>query len=116
MKLIYIAGPFRGSNQWQIAENVHRAMELASQAVELGVMPVCPHGMTRDFHGHGDDELWLEGTMELMRRCDAVLLTPDWRRSTGATLERQEALRLGLPVFDNVIELRDWLEAMEEVG
>ena len=43
--------------------------------------------------------VWLEGDMELLRRCDAVVLTPDWERSSGARAERQAAYNWSIPVY-----------------
>jgi hypothetical protein len=41
----------------------------------------------------------LAGTLELMRRCDAVILVHNWRDSAGSRAEVDEAKRLGIPVF-----------------
>ena len=63
--------------------------------------------MYRNYPGTLPDEFWLEGTLELLRRCDAVFLIPGWEQSTGSRSELDEATRLGLPVFDNVEALRE---------
>ncbi len=72
-------------------------------------MPLIPHSNTRFFHGEGADEFWIEGTLELLRRADALITTENWERSTGARGEVLEAKRLGLPVFNHVSELANWL-------
>ncbi len=46
---------------------------------------------------------------ELLERCDAVLMTDDWARSTGAKAEERWALTCGIPVFYNPLRLREWL-------
>jgi hypothetical protein len=115
IKIIYIAGPFSAPTAWGIEQNVRRAESIAAEVVKLGAMPLCPHANTRFFHGFASDEFFIEGTMELLRRCDAVALTPDWRCSQGARGEEIEARRLGLPVFDwstgagGSWDLRAWL-------
>ena len=43
--------------------------------------------------------LRLAGTLELMRRCDAVVVIPGWEHSTGTKAEIDEAMRLEIPVF-----------------
>ena len=69
MKIVYFAGPYRADTAWAIEQNVRRVEEQAVLLVEkFGIMPLIPHANTRFFHGLGTDELWLEGTMELMRR------------------------------------------------
>jgi hypothetical protein len=38
-------------------------------------------------------------------------LTPDWARSSGATAERAFALDRGIPVFEQLSELQDWIRS-----
>lgn len=110
MKVIYVAGPFRGANGWEIAQHVHRAEVLAYQVAQLGAMPLCPHTNTRHSHGLLSEEFWLDGTLELMSRCDAVIVTPDWGASIGACAEVIKARQLNLPVFETLDALHDWLQ------
>lgn len=98
MKLIYVAGPFRGKSTWEIENNIRRAEEVGAELAKQGFFPVIPHTMLRFFQGLAEDSFWLEGDLELLRRCDAVVMVPGWERSVGASKERQEALRLGIPV------------------
>lgn len=104
MKVIYIAGPFRGSNAWAVECNIRRAEKVAFEVAEMGLVPLCPHTMTRFFNGTLTDAYWLAATMELLRRCDAILLLPCWQSSSGSVAERAEARRLGLPV----LHFRSW--------
>jgi len=105
-KVIYIAGPFRGSSSWDIERNVRRAEELALQVWKAGFTAICPHANTRFYQGVLPDDAWLDGDLAILGRCDAVLLTPDWRESAGATAERAFAIQRGIPVFGSLIELR----------
>ena len=54
---------------------------------------------------------WGEAYMTLMRRCDAVFMVPGYDRSNGATKEEVEALRLEMPVFYDLEELKVWLNS-----
>lgn len=107
---VYIAGPFSGSDGWEIKCNVHRAEELARQVAQLGAMPMTPHSIGANMAGTESQTFWLAATLEMMRRCDAVLFTDDWRRSAGARGEMAEAARLEMPVFYSVASLKRWLE------
>lgn len=109
MKVVYIAGPFRGPTEWDVAKNIHEAAKFAYAVAELNAMPLCPHLNTAPFNGTFTARFWLEGTLELMRKCDAVLLMPTWNRSEGARAEKEEATRIGIPVFYEVERLREWL-------
>ena len=43
--------------------------------------------------------MWLEGDLEMLRRCDAVLVVPGWEKSSGTRAEIAEANACGIPVF-----------------
>jgi hypothetical protein len=109
MRVVYIAGKFRGPHAWAIECNIRAAENTGMMVAELGAMPLIPHANTRFFHGALPDAFWLEGTLELLRRCDAVFTVSNWAGSKGARAEVDEAARLGLPVFHHLYRLRDWL-------
>jgi hypothetical protein len=109
MKVIYCAGKFRGPNGWAVAENIRAAERLGFEVAQLGAAPLIPHANTASFDRTLDDKFWIDATLELLRRCDAIILVPGWEHSVGACGEKTEAERLGLPVFFAVGELREWL-------
>lgn len=112
MLLVYVAGPFRGPHAWAIAENIRAAERVGLEIANAGAMPVIPHANTAHFHGIGDDSFWLEGTLEIMRACHIVVMTPEWERSSGARAERAEAEAIGMPVhvFSTPAELGAWIK------
>jgi hypothetical protein len=114
MKVVYVAGRFRAPTAWNIEQNVRRAEELALEVCKLGAMALCPHTNTRFFQGTLPDAFWLEGTTELLRRCDAVMLTPGWEESAGSRGEKAEAEKRGMPVFHDLGELAAWLFCLGE--
>jgi hypothetical protein len=99
VKVVYIAGPYTAPNAWAIEQNIRRAEEAGMYVAECGAMPIIPHANTRFFHGTKTAQFWYDGTLELLRRSDAILLVEDWERSKGAREEREEAERLGLKIF-----------------
>lgn len=109
MKLIYVAGPYRASTGWGVDQNIQRAREIGAQVAEAGGLPVVPHANTAHYDGIQNDTFWLDGTLELMRRCDAVLMSPTWEKSMGSRGEHAEAIKRGLPVFYELSALREWL-------
>ena len=109
MAVVYIAGPFSGADAWEIHCNVHRANAVARDVARLGAAPLTPHAIGAHFHGTESYEFWCAATLEMMRRCDAVLFTLDWTRSRGALAEKQEAERLGIPRFLDLPALAKWL-------
>lgn len=109
MKCVYVAGPFRGPNSWEIEENIRRAERLALEVWRLGAACVCPHTNTRFFQGAADDAVWLDGDLEILARCDAIVMTEDWERSSGARAEEAFARKRNIPVFYALRELDNWL-------
>ena len=113
VKLVYVAGPYRAKTGWEIECNIQAARQLGARVLLAGAYPVIPHSNTSHFDGLAPDEVFLEGTMEQLRRCNAVIFHPEWERSSGSRAERAEAERLGLPCFDNEYQLRGWLAAVK---
>ena len=101
MRVVYVAGPFRAANGWEIEQNVRVAEALALKAWKEGVAVICPHANTRFYQGAAPDQIWLEGDLELVWRVDAVLCTPNWERSTGAREEVKLAQSLHKPIFQS---------------
>lgn len=97
--VIYVAGPYRGPDNYAIHRNICDAEKWALKLWQAGLAVICPHLNTAHFQGAAPDHIWLDGDLELMRRCDAVFMVPGWNRSTGATVEHGEAARLGMPIF-----------------
>lgn len=123
---IYVAGPYRGANTFEIDRNIHHARRWGAFLVKAGAYPMIPHSNTAHFDGLATDAVFLEGTLEAMRRCDGVLFIPGWVRSSGSRGENVEARRLGIPTLnaeawdyrstdDVVRDLVDWLAKVPRV-
>jgi len=118
IKVIYIAGKYTGKTHGpesyiEIERNILVAREWAIKVMSLGgCIALTPHlnsaHMECDFNRMGND-FWYEADIEMMKRCDAVFLLPNWKDSTGAIKEEKVAREVGLPVFDNLPELEAWL-------
>lgn len=115
MPLIYVAGPFRGDSAWAIEQNIRRAETLALDVWRLGAAAICPHANTRFFQNAAPDDVWLKGDLEMVRRCDALVLVEGWQHSAGARAEVEFAQKHFLPVFLGIDDLRRWLEAQGDI-
>jgi len=106
MKVIYVAGPYRALYEWGLEEHIRHAERVALMLWRDGWVVFCPHKNTAHFGGACPDEVWTEGDLEILRRCDAVCLTEDWEDSGGAMREYDEAMKLGLPIYieDDTVE------------
>ena len=114
VKIVYIAGKFRGPTPWDVEQNVRRAEEAALEVAKHGAMPLCPHANTRFFDGQCSDAFWLDGTLELLKRCDAIMLVSNWRDSAGARAEMEFALANGIAVFEDFVGLAHWLTVNQQ--
>jgi nucleoside 2-deoxyribosyltransferase len=104
MKLVYIAGPYCADTAWAVEKNVRAAETLAHSVWLAGYVAVCPHSMCR-WMSEIDESVYLEGLLDLMRHCDAVLLVGAWAESRGTVAEVLEARRLGIPVYLTLADL-----------
>lgn len=107
-KVAYVAGKYRGMHGWDTEANVREAEKVAYDVAQCNIMPCCPHTNTRFFDGTMSDDFWLGGTLELMLRCDVVIMVHNWKDSKGAIAERQVALEKGIPVVYSLDELKEW--------
>ena len=110
MKVVYVSGKFRGPNSWAMEQNIRAAEELSLEVWKLGAVALCPHLNTRFFQGAAPDELWLDGDIELVRRCDAMLMVSNWQDSVGARHEKEFADSIKQPVFFKIEVLQEWLK------
>lgn len=100
MKVAYIAGPFRSATHWGIVNNVRQAEEVALRFWKKGYAVICPHLNTANFQGAvEDDQVWLDGDIEMMKRCDTVVMIEGWEKSSGARAEHEIALAEGKEVL-----------------
>ena len=108
MKLLYIAGPYRGKSYNEIYHNVHAAREVAESVLTCcpDWFPITPHLNTAYMDGVADDQVFLDGDIELMKRMDAILMLLNWAESSGARHERDIAVELGIKIYYSFAQLR----------
>lgn len=99
-KLIaYISGPYRSPNIEGVINNIDEAREVALKYWGLGYTVICPHMNTALFDGMLDDSIWLEGDIEILKRCDVVVMMAGWEKSEGATIEHRVAWNTGKKII-----------------
>lgn len=108
MKLIYVAGPYRAKTPYAMLLNIQRAQYAAMEVWETGNAALCPHLNSAFFDGLVDDKNFLDGTMMMMERCDAVLVMEGYDSSEGTKAEINYAKELAIPVFSSLEELIDY--------
>lgn len=102
LRLLYVSGPFSDPDPLHgIERNILLASEAALQGWRQGFATICPHKNTSGFqHVHDVPyETWIEGDLEILRRCDAICMLPGWDHSPGARRELALACELDLEVL-----------------
>lgn len=97
--VLYLAGPYRAKNGRTVWENVRNAERIALKWWKAGFAVICPHLNTAFFDGEAPDEVWLDGDIEIVKRCDAVLAMRTFRESTGSLKEINLAIELGKKII-----------------
>lgn len=102
MKLIYTAGPYSGD----VERNIFIARSYAIRLWGLGYGVICPHTNSAYFDEVGKVmgvtlgyETFMAGDIEMVKRCDAIFLLPNWGKSAGAVREWEAAVTSGKQVI-----------------
>jgi len=116
MKVIYIAGKYQGKTHdgksfAEIHGHIMAARAVAIEVWKLGAVALCPHlnSWHMEIDCDANPETFYRGDVELVHRSDALMLVSNWRESRGARMEKELAESLGLPVFEDIAHLREWL-------
>jgi hypothetical protein len=112
-KIIYVAGPYRAPmprwvkwlsrcplfrflpHIWTLPGrilNIWRARRAAIRLWRQGWVVICPHLNSALMDGACDESAFLEGDIELLKRCHAIFMLTNWIKSTGAKSEHRIAL------------------------
>ncbi len=112
--IVYIAGPYRPkgithetldqltqSQEDEIRKNIRVAEKVAVELWSLGFVALCPHLNTAGFEKYTEiqPQAYIDGDLELVAVCHAVVMLPEWEESSGARQERDHADSLGIPVY-----------------
>ncbi len=109
MRIVFLSGKFRAPKPYGIELNCRAAEDVSLEISKIGAVALAPHLLSRHFQGSLPDQFWIDGAIELMKRCDAVFMIPGWENSSGSIAERQIALDRGMPVFEDYMRLQEWL-------
>jgi hypothetical protein len=99
MKVIFICGPYRAATDAEVSDNIGRAEKWAHEYWASGWAVICPHKNSAMMGGDMDEKIFLDGYLEILSRCNALLVMPGWERSAGARAEVEIAQRLGLEII-----------------
>jgi len=98
-EVAYIAGPYRADTHYGINQNIAAAEAVAMKYWRKGYAVICPHKNTAHFDGGMPDETWLNGDLQILSRCDVIVMMKNWGKSEGARSELTFAKIRGIEVI-----------------
>lgn len=114
-RIIYVAGKYsdNGRDNGSRQKNVDIAKEYSIKLWNMGFGAVCPHTNTAFFDDSPDliisyDD-FIKRDCEILNRCDAIYLLPNWKDSEGAKKERKYAVKYGIPIIGSLKEAKDFI-------
>jgi hypothetical protein len=110
MKPIYISGPMSNTpnSNFEAFDNAEK------QLVKLGYSVLNPHKICDElntkFFGMGKspeyEDYLKEDILQMLSKCDKVLVLPGWGQSKGAKLEIANAIACGLDVVFDISDVQ----------
>ena len=103
--VIYVSGKITDTCLERELANIDIASSFGKQVAILGHSPIVPHtNCALDWNL--PYERYMEIDLEILARCDAILMLPNWTTSKGAKRELELAKRLKKLIFMGIEELR----------
>lgn len=113
MKRVYLAGAYSADNVIDVLKNIGRGEHYAAQLFMQGFAPFCPWHDKDYVIKNWDKDLTVEQfynySMAWLEVSDCVFLVPGWEHSKGTQEEIKRAHELNIPVFDNIIALKNFM-------
>jgi len=123
MEVIYVAGKYLDDYENPTREgtdaNIAIAEEYSIELVRKGYAVITPHKNTAGYEKYEDGkeitwDTWLAMDFEIIRRCDAIYMLPNWEKSKGAKMELEVATGLGLKIYGYKFEEPPNLKRMRD--
>lgn len=111
MTTLYVAGPMSGLPEFNYPA-FHQAEKDLTAA---GYVALNPAHTDKKYNPAGDARSWawyMRHALRMLTDADGVALLIGWQQSRGATIERNLARDLDMPVH----YVADWIEARARVG
>lgn len=98
-KLLYVAGPYSGNTE----KNIARAEEVSISLIRNRFHVYTPHKNMAGYEQYEGDGIgyktWIDMDLDILRRCDAMYVMKDSERSVGVQKELVFARNHRIPIF-----------------
>lgn len=96
MVKVFISQPMRGKTYDQIMDERRELVELLESSTEEPVMVI--DSVFRDFEPNTPPLVYLAESIRLLSDADVLVMMPGWEKANGCVIERECALRYGIPI------------------
>lgn len=121
IKRVYIAGvltPVGTSSSWAVSDylsNLRKMIRASLDVFFAGFTPFCPALDHHFWFQLNEGEYITEAMIKRFSKdwlevCEAVLLTPGWKKSEGTMAELERANDLDIPIFVSLEKLKKYNE------
>lgn len=73
MPVAFVCAPYRAATDADRHDNIQCARDMSIQLWRLGYAVICPHLNTAFFSGVVDEQVFLDGYVEILKRCDLLV-------------------------------------------
>lgn len=104
--IIYVAGKYTAETPELIQTNVNYAKSYAIEIAKRfnNIAVIVPHLLYQDDWNLGY-ERYLEMDLQILDRCDACFLLPNYKNSKGALIEVEHCKKQGIPLVESLKEI-----------
>ena len=104
MKLIYVAGKHTADTHSGIGDNIRKAETLSIKLFNKNWSVFTPHKNTAHYEiydavSHLDFDFWMKVDIEVLSRCDAIIMLKNWQNSRGSKVEHEYAQKHNIRIF-----------------
>ena len=107
-KIIYLAGPLTDEDETIQLNNIRFACDVAAELRGAGMIVISPHEMGYHHPDSLDYEAWMDHGLQILSRCDEVMLLPGWEYSAGTQREISFAGAYGIPATKYLDWVKDY--------
>ena len=95
-KLYYLAHPYTGAHE----KNVREVNKIANLLIDKGYIIYSPITMSYPLHllSPREAEFWYQYDIEILARCDGLILAGEWENSKGCIKELEFAEAMNLEI------------------